>query len=166
MADPRVDRPTMPPGYGIEDATEYMSWPLVESKLTDAAHYWLSTVSRDGSPHVVPRWGVWIDGGFWYDGSTDTRHVRNLEENQQCVLHLEDGAAATIVHGRSQTAQTVSAVWGERLSVEFRRKYAPEYSPGPDAWSGESAGGLRSLHPRLVIAWTKFPIDMTRFKFD
>lgn len=156
----------MPEGYGVEDATEYLSWETVETRLTNARHYWLSTVGPDGSPHAVPRWGVWVDESFWYDGSPETRHVRNLIGNRRCVLHLEDGAAATMVHGQSDPAQPVKGGLGVRLSNEFRRKYAPEYQPGPDSWSGELAGGLRVIHPRVVIAWTGFPIDMTRFRFQ
>lgn len=166
MSSPRVDRPIMPDGYGIDEATEFLSWTTVESKLSGALHYWLSTVSPNDSPHVVPRWGVWLDGGFWYDGSPNTRHVRNLDENQECALHLEDGTAATIVYGRSKQAKPAAGEWGTRLSAEFQRKYAPGYAPRPDAWSGEGAGGLRTLRPRTVLAWTEFPKDMTRFSFD
>ncbi|MDH3260349.1 MAG: IS110 family transposase [Acidimicrobiia bacterium] len=25
-----------------------------------------------GRPHLVPRWGVWLEGRFWYDGAVDT----------------------------------------------------------------------------------------------
>ena len=166
MNSPRVDRPIMPDGYGIDEAREFLSWTTVESKLTESLPYWLSTVTPDDSPHVVPRWGVWLDGEFWYDGSADTRHVRNLNENDQCVLHLEDGAAATIVYGMSEQAQPVVGERGSRLSAEFQRKYAPGYAPTPDAWSGEAANGLRVLRPRTVLAWTEFPIDMTRFRFE
>ena len=156
----------MPDGYGIDEATEFLAWTVVESKLTEALRYWLSTVGPVNTPHVVPRWGVWLDGGFWYDGSPETRHVRNLNKNPQCALHLEDGVAATIVYGRSQVTQPVSGKWGTRLSDEFRRKYAPGYSPGPEAWSGKDAGGLRVLRPQSVLAWTGFPVDMTRFTFS
>jgi len=166
MDQPKVDRPKMPDGYGLDQATKFVAWTTVESKLRDATHYWLSTVDPSGSPHVVPRWGVWLGGGFWYDGSPETRHVRNLNENARCALHLEDGAAATIVHGLSEQAEPVSGDWGIRLSDEFSRKYAPTYTPGPDAWAGEAAGGLRVLRPETVLAWTGFPNDMTRFTFS
>jgi hypothetical protein len=156
----------MPDGYGIDQATEFVAWAAVESKLREATHYWLSTVGPSGSPHVVPRWGVWLDGGFWYDGSPETRHVRNLDENPRCGLHLEDGAAATIVYGVSEPADSAAGDWGLRLSDEFSRKYAPTYAPQADAWSGDGAGGLRVLRPQSVLAWTGFPVDMTRFTFS
>lgn len=166
MTIPGVDRPIMPAGYGIDEATEFVSWEAVESKLIESVHYWLATVTPKATPHVVPRWGVWLEGAFWYDGSPETRHARNLDEHPDCALHLEDGAAAVIVYGRSESAQPASGEWGNRLSAEFQRKYAPDYAPGPDAWSGDAAGGLRVIRPRLAHAWTGFPIDMTRFSFE
>lgn len=155
----------MPAGYGVEQADAYVDWEEIETQLRDSRHYWLSTTRPDGRPHVVPRWGVWLDGAFWYDGSPETVHVRNLVENLWCVLHLEDGAKATIVEGRSLRSAPVTGDFGERLSDEFARKYGPEYTPPPDAWSDEIAGGMRTIGPLRVMAWTEFPKDLTRYRF-
>jgi hypothetical protein len=81
------------------------------------------------------------------------------------VLHLESGQTVTIVEGVSSTVPPVEGALGERLSAEFARKYAPTYTPSPDAWSGLDAGGLRLITPQKVIAWTSFPTDVTRFTF-
>lgn len=165
MTGPRRDRPQMPDGYGVEQADDYVSWEQIEAGLRDSLHYWLATTRPDGRPHVVPRWGVWLDGRFWYDGSPETVHVRNLDRDAHCVLHLESGERATIVEGESLQSDPVSGALGERLAAEFARKYAPEYTPGPDSWSGEMAGGLRVLDPEKVLAWTRFPKDLTRYTF-
>ena len=159
------DRPQMPRGYGVEQAEAYVEWDQVESKLVESRNYWLATTRPDGGPHVIPRWGVWLDGLFWYDGSPETLHVRNLAEDPRCVLHLEDGMDVTIVEGRSIQSEPIRAKLGERLAAEYARKYEPEYTPGPDAWSDEIAGGMRKLIPEKVLAWTEFPKDLTRFTF-
>lgn len=86
-------RPLVPEGYGVEP--EGVEWASVESRLVEALHYWKATTRPNGSPHVVPRWGVWLDNSFWYDGSLETRHAINLRSNAATTLHLEDGAAAT-----------------------------------------------------------------------
>ena len=39
-------------------------------------------VRPDGTPHSVPRWGVWLDGRFWYDGAPTTRHTRRRPLNE------------------------------------------------------------------------------------
>ncbi len=157
----------MPDGYGVTESGPFLEWATVESWLEQATHYWLSTTRSDGRPHVVPRWGVWLDSGFWYDGSPMTRHSLNLDNNPHCALHLESGVEVTIVEGVSTVPDPVVGDLGTRLSAEFTRKYGPlGYSPGPDAWSGEASGGLHVLTPRSAIAWSEFPADLTRFAFD
>lgn len=155
----------MPDGYGVEQAESYVEWDEVEAKLRESRNYWLATTRPDGRPHVVPRWGVWLDGMFWYDGSPETLHVRNLEANARCVLHLEDGMDVTIVEGRSMASDPVVGELGERLAAEYARKYAPEYTPEPGSWSDEIAGGMRNVIPEKVLAWSEFPKDLTRFTF-
>jgi hypothetical protein len=163
---PRADRPEIPSGYGVESATDFVPWESVESRLIHSIHYWVATTRPNGAPHVVPRWGVWIDSRFWYDGSIETKHVRNLEQEDRCVLHLESGESAVIVEGRSARAAPVLDDFGRTLSEEFHRKYAKlGYRPEPDAWSDEIAGGLRVIEPAKVLAWNAFPTDLTRFTF-
>jgi len=155
----------MPAGYGVDQADDFVSWEDVEERLRESLHYWLATTRPDGRPHVVPRWGVWLDGAFWYDGSPETVHVRNLEEDPGIVLHLESGTEVTVVEGRSIRPDPITGELGSRLAAEYARKYGPEYTPSADAWSGEIAGGMRTIEPGKVIAWSRFPKDLTRFTF-
>lgn len=167
MNGPVRDRPEMPHGYGVPDTDHgVLEWSVVEDQLLESFHYWMATTRPDGNPHVVPRWGVWMDGRFWYDGSPDTIHVRNLAANAGCVLHLESGSRAVIVEGRSLSAATPGLEFGGRLAAEFSRKYAElGYSPQANSWEGPNAGGLRVLTPDKAMAWFDFPNDVTRFRF-
>jgi hypothetical protein len=155
----------MPNGYGADTATRYLTWGGLTAKLVEAKHYWLASTRADGRPHVVPRWGVWLDDCFWYDGSPATIHVQNLERDPSCVLHLEDGWDVTIVEGKSLRSEPIIGEMGERLAGEYARKYGPDYTPAPDAWSDDIAGGMRVLRPEKVLAWSDFPNDVTRFTF-
>jgi hypothetical protein len=138
----------------------------VEAKLSAATEFWVATTRPDGRPHVVPRWGVWLDGGFFYDGSPTTRHARNVIENPACALHLESGTDVVILEGSSQPSAPIGTDLGERLSAEFHRKYGDRgYAPPPDSWSDEQAGGMRIFTPRTGLAWSEFPTDVTRFHF-
>ena len=167
MSRPSRDRPKVPDGYGVPDTDDVvLEWPAVELRLIESSHYWMATTRPDGSPHVVPRWGVWLSGRFWYDGSLDTLHVQNLTANDACVLHLEDGHEAVIVEGRSAAADPPGLDFGGRLSAEFVRKYSKlGYSPSPESWEGADSGGLRVLTPVKAMAWFDFPTDVTRFRF-
>lgn len=156
----------MPDGYGVPEAAEgQLTWDLVEPRLVAAKHYWLSSVRPDGTPHAVPRWGVWLDGQFWYDGSPSTQHTRNVEANPAVTLTLESGTQVVILEGESVATRAEPDDLGSRLSQAFVKYEEDGYSPGPDSWSGPDGGGLRVITPHRVLAWFDFPKDCTRFTF-
>ena len=164
----RIDgRPDMPEGYGVKDEGPYLPWADVEDWLVEATEYWMATTRPDGRPHVVPRWGVWLDDRFWYDGSPMTRHARNIASNPACALHLESGTTVTIIEGTSRPSEPIRGELGERLASEYVRKYERlGYAPAADAWSGDDSGGMCLLTPEKGIAWSQFPNDLTRYVFD
>lgn len=156
----------MPEGYGLPETREgLLAWEDVAERLVASRHYWLSSVRPDGTPHSVPRWGVWVDSRFYYDGAPTTRHSRNVEQNPAVTLTLESGTEVVIVEGRSSATRADAAGLGARLSAAFG-KYHPEYAPEPDAWSDEAGGGLRVIVPSRALAWFAFPTDCTRFVFS
>ena len=165
-AQPSTDRPVLPEGYGLpETSSGQLTWAQVEPHLEQAMHYWLSSVRPDGRPHSVPRWGVWMDGRFWYDGAPTTRHTRNVEVNPAVTLTLESGTQVVIVEGESVATRADPEGLGARLSQAFTKYADSDYSPGSDSWSGQDGGGLRVITPHRVLAWFDFPKDCTRFSF-
>ncbi len=167
MTEPSRDRPEMPEGYGVpEEDNDLIDWVTVEARLVESAQFWMATTRPDGRPHVVPRWGVWLDGGLYYDGAPTTRHVLNLAGNPACTLHLEHGWEAVIIDGTSAPADSPGLELGGRISAAMGAKYGEKgYSPAPDAWEGEAAGGLMRFVPNKAMAWFDFPTDVTRFRF-
>jgi hypothetical protein len=155
---PSAEALILPEGYGTVRRT--LAWPTVRERLEQALHYWVATTRIDGRPHVVPRWGVWVDDAWYYDGSPATVNARKLERNAAAVLHLEDGARAVVVEGASHPLRPPGGM-GERLAAAFEKYHALGYAPEPTAWDG---GGLWCLRPRQVLAWTDFPADATRFR--
>ena len=115
----------MPDGYGLPATTDgLLSWDVVEQRLTAAKYYWLATVRPDGTPHSVPRWGVWLDGAFYYDGAPTTRHARNLETNPACTLTLESGETLkvdTLIWAIGRHANT-EGLGLEELGVKLDKK--------------------------------------------
>jgi hypothetical protein len=157
----------MPDGYGVPHSSDgLLDWSDVEARLIAAPQYWMATTRPDGRPHVVPRWGVWVDGRFFYDGAPTTVHARNLAHNPACTLHLEDGWQAVIVDGTSQPAAPPGVELGARLAAAFADKYTDRgYQPEADSWEGPGAGGLVVFTPTKALAWFNFPTDVTRFRF-
>jgi nitroimidazol reductase NimA-like FMN-containing flavoprotein (pyridoxamine 5'-phosphate oxidase superfamily) len=166
LPPPRRDRPQLPPGYGLPaDDAGLLEWRDVEARLAASKHYWLSSVRPDCRPHSMPRWGVWLDGRFWYDGSPETRHARNAEQNPAVTLTLESGKEAVVVEGESHATRASADGLGARLADAFRKYHDDGYAPGPDSWAGDDGGGLRVITPSRVLAWFSFPKDVTRFRW-
>ncbi|MCP3990349.1 MAG: pyridoxamine 5'-phosphate oxidase [Actinomycetia bacterium] len=166
----RRDRPLVPEGYGVPESSDgLLDWATIEARLVAELHYWMATTRPDGRPHVVPRWGVWIDGALYYDGSPETVHAVNARANAACTLHLGDGREAITIDGTTAASTPVAGgggQLGERVAAEIGRKYGDlGYRPEADAWSGPDAGGLMVFTPRKALAWFDFPTDLTRFQF-
>jgi hypothetical protein len=168
MSSPKVTRPTFPKGY-VDKPTSFLTWEWVAAQLTESKHYWLCSVrppSPEGSaarPHVVPRWCVYVDGKIYYDGSPETRHARNLEENPHIAVHLESGSEAIILEGTSAPAGKPSPELGKKLSRAYKKYKEFGYTPKPDSWD---EGGLFVFTPRQCIAWSNFTQDPTKFIFE
>jgi hypothetical protein len=85
----------LPSSYGSPN--RLLDWPSVEQRLVKSLRYWLGTVRRDGSPHVVPVDGIWLDGGCYFGGDPATVHIRNLRRDGRATLHLEDPASPRFI---------------------------------------------------------------------
>jgi Pyridoxamine 5'-phosphate oxidase len=154
--EPIAEMIDLPEGYGTSTTT--MDWAAVQARLEEAPRYWLVTTRRDGRAHVVPVDGLWLDGAWWYGGSPDTLHQRNLEHDRRVVVHLEDTMAAVILEGSIERVAP-SPELTDRLMAASRAKYG--YTPPPNAY----AEGAWALRPEQVRAWSAFPTDVTRFRF-
>lgn len=158
-----ADRPRFPDGYGIPDHQEnLLPWSYIGERMQQSLNYWIVTASQAGKPSVSPIWGVWLDNTLYGDGSPDTRRGRNIQANPNVTVHLEDGLHAVILEGKAEILQTSpERALAERISKGYQAKYAHlGYAPTPDAWD---AGGLFIFKPHKVMAWTKFPEDVTRW---
>jgi hypothetical protein len=163
MEPTKTTRPQFPKGY-VDQPVSYLTWDWVAAQLAESKNYWLCSVRPNATPHVVPRWGVFIEGKLYYDGSPETRHARNLESNPYVTVHLEDGMQAIILEGMSQPASKPSPELSKKLSQEYKRKYKDlGYAPEPNSWE---EGGLYVFTPRQCIAWSKFNEDPTKFIFE
>jgi hypothetical protein len=163
MNSPKITRPKFPKGY-VDKPASFLTWDWVAERLTESKHYWLCSVRPNGRPHVIPRWGVFVDNKFYYDGSPETRHARNLEKNPNATLNLENGSQAVFLEGVAKTAGKPSPELAKKLSQDYKKKYKEfGYAPEPNSWD---AGGLFVFIPRQCIAWSNFTEDPTKFVFE
>lgn len=163
MKQPKISRPSLPKGYADKPAS-YVDWEWVVEKMTESKNYWLTSVRPNGHPHVVPRWGVFMDNRFYYDGSPETRHARNIMKNPNVTLNLENGSQVVMMEGTSKPAEKPTPEFEKKLAKTIGDKYGDDgYSPKPDQWD---EGGLYVFTPRQCIAWTTFYEDPTKFIFE
>jgi pyridoxamine 5'-phosphate oxidase-like protein len=155
--EPVVEQMTLPAVYGTPKQT--LTWADVRRRIEQAERYWLATTRPGGGPHAVPVDGLWLDDTWFFGGSPETVHMRNLQSDQRVVMHLDDTRSAVIAEG---TAELIvpSAELADRLVDASEAKYG--YSPGRAAY----AGGVWTLQPRRVLAWNDLPRDATRFRFE
>jgi hypothetical protein len=159
--EPKIEQMILPSGYG--EPKKILKWADVRRDLEDAASYWVASTRPDGRPHVVPRDGLWLDDTWYYGGSPDTVHNRNLQHNRSLTMHIGDGMKAIIVEGDADFIHTTQAV-AQRLSDENKRKYSHYGIEMPPETYMER--GVWALKARRVLAWNTLFEDATRFTFS
>ncbi len=161
VSEPRVGRPTMPKGYGIDpkSPTGMIPWRAANEQLKKSRNYWIATTRPDGRPHVMPVWGVWVRGALYFSTHRRSRKARNLAANPAVVVHLESGDNAVIVEG---TAREVTArVALAPVDDAYFAKYKMRLSDIP------AGSGIYAVEPHVVFAWREkdFPASTTRWLF-
>ena len=161
--DPIADRPRIPPEYGIPKSTKgLLAWSHLEERLAGATVYWIATSGPGGIPRVRPLDGLWHAGVLYVGGSPQTRWARDLAENPRVAVHLDDGSDAVILEGEAELLEHgVDEDLAVILADLSNAKY-PQYGMTPDSYRGP---GPYAIRPKLAFGWTRFPKDVTRFRF-
>jgi Pyridoxamine 5'-phosphate oxidase len=164
-------------GYG----TPRIAWERVHDVLTPEITQapdtggpnrhtaWLTTINRDGSPHVTPVGFVQLDGVWYFTSGPGTRKSRNIAADARCVVSVATHPFDLVIEGsavritgtdelRSVADEYVRVGWpaqvdGDALSAEYS---AP--SAGPPPWQ------VYKITPATVFAFgTAEPYGATRF---
>ncbi len=158
MSNQTIPQPTQPyplDGYwSSQNAKKLLTWDFVSERMSTAPNYWIATINPDGSPHVVPVWGVWFDNTLYFGGSPDTRWARNLVAKPQVVVHLDDSAEAVMLEGTVTRLTDPQSDLIQRADDHYEIKYKMRHGPP-----------MFQLHLRKVIAW-KTMDTATRWLFD
>ena len=121
---PKADRP-FAPGYGIVGAKQgkgLLPWAWVTRKMNRCRTFWLATIHAGRArPHVMPVWGVWLDGAFYFSTGRKSRKGQNLAANPACTIANDNGEEAVIVEGLAAEVKDASAL--ERIAIAYQKKY-------------------------------------------
>jgi PPOX class probable F420-dependent enzyme len=153
------------PGYGILPADQgsgLIEWAEAERRLTVAHDYWVATVRPDGSPHVMPVWGVWLDGRLWFSSGLRSRKAQNLAADPRCSITTDDARDPVVVDGVAERltepepiaafVAAVNAKYDSDITVEFQ---------------DPQVNGTYAVRPLRVIALSgaDFTGSPTRWRF-
>jgi F420H(2)-dependent biliverdin reductase len=79
-------------------------------RLTEERNVWLATTRPDGRPHLVPIWFVHEGGRFYICTQAGSVKARNLQNNANVMLALEDGDNAFVIEGTASAVQPAANV--------------------------------------------------------
>ncbi|WP_113690964.1 pyridoxamine 5'-phosphate oxidase family protein [Amycolatopsis albispora] len=154
-----------------EPGSEVVPWAEVEAVLRDAEMFWLSTVRRDGRPHVVPLPAMWLDGRLHFCTGAHEQKARNLEANPRCALTtgtnsyrsgldvIVEGTAARI--GDEATLTRLARMWADKLDWPFEVVDGQFSDPG----NNDHRAPVYAVTPAKVLAFGKAPYRQIRYTF-
>jgi hypothetical protein len=155
---PQAIRPKMD-GYGVPQTDKGMlPWGWARERFERSHNYWLVTVRPDGVPHVMPVWGVWLDGAWYFSTSSTSLKSRNLASNSKCVVCNDDAQEAVIMEGVAQRLNDADIA--KQAFADYQSKYGWELDP--------KRGPVWKVTPRVVFAMPEkqFPEGVTKWVFE
>jgi general stress protein 26 len=155
-------------------------WSEVLDAIEQAEIFWLSTVRRDGRPHVTPLPAMWLEGALHFCTGPGEQKFTNIEANPECVLTTGTDrflSGLDIVVEGSATRVTDEAML-ERLAAMWESKFDWPFEVADGAFrerASEIAGAefdergtawVFGVSPTKVLAFGKGePFSQTRYRF-
>lgn len=156
--------------FGDPEATPH-PWAEVVDVLTSSEMFWLSTVRRDGRPHVTPLPAMWLDGALHFCTGPGEQKAKNLAANPRCILTtgtnqfrsgldvVVEGAAARVTD--QAQLRRLAAMWESKLDWAFEVVAEGFREPTADA-----VALVFGVAPVKVLAFGKgTPYSQTRYRF-
>jgi general stress protein 26 len=146
-----------------EPGAEARPWAEVAEALQNAEMFWLSTVRRDGRPHVAPLPAIWLDGALHFCTGSHEQKARSLQASPRCVLAtganqfrsgldvVVEGSAVHIT-GAAQL-QRLAAIWKSKLDWDFQVTDGGFRDPGAKAGLVVVFG----VQPAKILAFGRAP---------
>lgn len=115
--------------YGVPaDPEGLLPWSWAEERLVANRNYWVVTASAAGRPHAMPVWGVWMvdTERFWFSCGPRSRKARNVAENPQCVVTVDDTVECVSVEGVARVVDQTTPGVDEMVAAYLAKYWADE----------------------------------------
>ena len=172
-------RPASQRSLALNDAPA-PSWEEVLERLKEGAShspsingtYWLSTVRPDARPHVMPLFGVWLDGAMYFCSGPAARKARNIAVSPHCVITCGARDYDIIIEGDATKVTDEARL--QKVADEYAAKYGWQVTVRNAAFDAEygapSAGPppfeVYEVVPATVFALgTSMPFGAARWQF-
>ncbi len=124
---PEIPETTLDRRFSSPDAMP-TPWEDARTQLEEAQDYWLSTVRRDGRPHVTTLAAVWGDDAVYVTTGETEQKARNLEHNINVVIttgcNMNDGLDVVV---EAEAVRETDPVKLQAMADAYRAKYGPTY---------------------------------------
>jgi nitroimidazol reductase NimA-like FMN-containing flavoprotein (pyridoxamine 5'-phosphate oxidase superfamily) len=159
----------------FSEASEPVSWQQVSDALIAAELYWLTTVRKDGRPHITPLVGTWVDDAFVFCTGPEEQKAQNLNHSRSVAVttgvNTWNDGLDVIVEGVAERVTGLQAL--TKLADNVREKYRGDwdFTPSADGFchtddSGDShIAYVFRVPPAKVLAFAKSPHGQTTFRF-
>jgi nitroimidazol reductase NimA-like FMN-containing flavoprotein (pyridoxamine 5'-phosphate oxidase superfamily) len=151
---PIVERPAME-GYGVPaDLEGTLPWSWAEQRLVANRNFWVVTASASARPHALPVWGVWMPDTerFWFSCAPRSRKARNLAQNPQCAVAIDDTAECVSLEGRARVADPdEDAASVDRVVAAYVSKYWDDPAVRPEMEAFVRSNALVEVAPERAF---------------
>jgi general stress protein 26 len=143
-------------------------WSDVVAVLAQSEMFWLSTVRRDGRPHVTPLPAMWLDGALHFCTGAGEQKAKNLAFNPSCVLttgtNLFRSGLDVVVEGTA--VRVTQAPRLEELAAMWKAKLDWSFQVADGAFrDGDGIALVFTVEPTKILAFGKGePYSQTRYR--
>jgi general stress protein 26 len=144
-------------------------WSEVVAVLKSSEMFWLSTVRRDGRPHVAPLPAMWLDDKLHFCTGAHEQKARNIETNTNGVVTTGNNSYRSgldvVVEGAIErvtdpgTLTRLASMWKDKIDWVF------EVGDGVFLHTDATrrAALVFAVTPSKILAFRKAPYSQTRY---
>jgi nitroimidazol reductase NimA-like FMN-containing flavoprotein (pyridoxamine 5'-phosphate oxidase superfamily) len=147
------------------------TWEETRRRLADAQLFWVTTVRRDGRPHMTPLVAVWLDDALYFATGPSEQKALNLATNPYVILSTGcnnwDQGTDLVVEGEAiqvtdeQQLGRLAEAWTQKWDGRWR------YTTSRGAFQHEDGGEVLVFRvvPAKILAFGKGTFSQTRHQF-
>ena len=105
----------------------------------------MATVRKDGRPHLVPVWFVWLEERMYICTTPGTQKFANMVHNQMVSLSLPDTENTLIIEGEAHVA--------DRDTIDILGEYFYDKYEWDFRYDESAKWRLIEITPHKIMSW-------------